>query len=474
MHSTYLFLISTLLNNIPLKSPDEDLVKDLPNYSYEGTLYSGYLEAGKSKKFHYMFNLAEENHEEKPLVLWLNGGPGCSSLDGWSVENGPMFLNTDGTFTMNNYSWNKAANMLYIESPGEVGYSFINSGLDEDIKVDDDIVAKDNLNALLSFFTKFPEYKEKDFYISGESYAGIYIPMLALEIINYNKNLPENNKIKLKGILVGNGVADWENDSSGYTMVDFLFTHHLISYESKLDINRYCLKEESQTKCTETANKIWDVTKNINFYNYLAECEMPTTENGEINYYSNYFMKSSWAFPFLREKQKMMKSFKPKLYSDKQLKEDEKITVPCVNDEPLFKYFNREDVKESLHVNKTKKWDMCSYSVYFRYVMQSKASIWIYPTLFENNIRILIFNGDADVVVSYNGNQNWIEAINLEVLDDWRPWRAFEDNKNVAGYVTKYKGLTFCTVKGAGHEVPRWKPKEGYYMFSQFLKNEDL
>ena len=144
MHSTYLFLISTLLNNIPLKSPDEDLVKDLPNYSYEGTLYSGYLEAGKSKKFHYMFNLAEENHEEKPLVLWLNGGPGCSSLDGWSVENGPMFLNTDGTFTMNNYSWNKAANMLYIESPGEVGYSYINSELDEDIKVDDDIVAKDN------------------------------------------------------------------------------------------------------------------------------------------------------------------------------------------------------------------------------------------------------------------------------------------------------------------------------------------
>ena len=106
--------------------------------------------------------------------------------------------------------------------------------------------------------------------------------------------------------------------------------------------------------------------------------------------------------------------------------------------------------------------------------MQNKASIWIYPTLFKNNIRILIFNGDSDIVVSYNGNQNWIEAINLEVLDDWRPWRAFEDNKNIAGYVTKYKGLTFCTVKGAGHEVPRWKPKESYYMFSQFLKNEDL
>ena len=123
-----------------------------------------------------MFNLAEE----KPLVLWLNGGHGCSSLDGWEMENGPMFLNKDGTYTINEYSWNKAANVLYIESPGDVGYSYIDSGLDDDIKVDDDIVAKNNLNAILSFFLKFPEYKNRDFYISGESYAGIYIPMLTL------------------------------------------------------------------------------------------------------------------------------------------------------------------------------------------------------------------------------------------------------------------------------------------------------
>ena len=96
------------------------------------------------------------------------------------MENGPMFLNKDGTYTINEYSWNKAANVLYIESPGDVGYSYIDSGLDDDIKVDDDIVAKNNLNAILNFFLKFPEYKNRDFYISGESYAGIYIPMLTL------------------------------------------------------------------------------------------------------------------------------------------------------------------------------------------------------------------------------------------------------------------------------------------------------
>ena len=86
----------------------------------------------------------------------------------------------------------------------------------------------------------------------------------------------------------------------------------------------------------------------------------------------------------------------------------------------------------------------------------------------------MIYNRDTDVVVPFNGNQNWIESLNLEVLEPWRKWRAFEDNSNVAGYVTKYKGLTFCTVKGAGHEVPKYKPKESFYMFSKFIKNEDF
>ena len=184
MNSTYFLLLSILLNNLPSENHENDLVKSLPNYSYTGTLYSGYLKAGPTKFFHYMFNIADDKPEEKPLVIWLNGGPGCSSLDGWAMENGPMFLNKNGTYTINEYSWNKAANMLYIESPGEVGYSYITSGHEDDIKVDDDIVAKDNFNALLSFCVKFPEYKNRDLYISGESYAGIYIPMLAYEIIN--------------------------------------------------------------------------------------------------------------------------------------------------------------------------------------------------------------------------------------------------------------------------------------------------
>ena len=74
-----------------------------------------------------MFNIAIEDLGNKPLVLWLNGGPGCSSLDGRSNGHGPILLDKNGTFKLNNYTWIKAANMIYLESLGNVGFSLINS-----------------------------------------------------------------------------------------------------------------------------------------------------------------------------------------------------------------------------------------------------------------------------------------------------------------------------------------------------------
>ena len=231
-----LLLLSIFSTN---SSVESDIVKSLPNYAYHGRLYSGYLSVSNTKQFHYMFNLAHEDWEHKPLVLWLNGGPGCSSLDGWSAENGPMQMDEKGNFVMNEYSWQRAANMLYIESPGDVGFSYIDSKLDYELEINDDIAAEDNFKALQDFFKKFPTFKGKDFYISGESYAGIYVPMLANKIILYNKDAISSNKINLKGILVGNGVADWNYDTNN-AMIDFAFTHHLTSYEHRLEYNKYC------------------------------------------------------------------------------------------------------------------------------------------------------------------------------------------------------------------------------------------
>ncbi len=94
---------------------------------------------------------------------------------GWAQEHGP-FVVPDGeqTFVENPYSWNREANMLYVESPAGVGYSY--GETEADRTFDDNTSAQDNLNFILGWFEKFPEFKSHDLYISGESYAGIYVP----------------------------------------------------------------------------------------------------------------------------------------------------------------------------------------------------------------------------------------------------------------------------------------------------------
>ena len=93
-----------------------------------------------------------------------------------------------------------AANVLFLESPAGVGFSYSNTTSDY-AKSGDRITAQDNYAFLLNWLERFPEYKSRDFYISGESYAGHYVPQLAHTILYHNKNT-KNTHINLKGIIV--------------------------------------------------------------------------------------------------------------------------------------------------------------------------------------------------------------------------------------------------------------------------------
>ena len=453
---------------------ENDIVHSLPDYDYNGLFYSGYLSASPVKYFHYIFHEADYNPDRKPLVLWINGGPGCSSLSGWASEHGPMKMDKTGKFQLNEYSWHLAANMIYLESPGNVGFSYIDSDMEYEKQINDDITANDNFNALLDFFKKFPSYKGRDFYISGESYAGIYVPMLAYKVIMYNKGVVDSQKINLKGILVGNGVAENIIPDERY-LVDFMFSHHLTSYENRMDYNQYCLMEKNQTKCDEVLNEMTQYLENVNVYDILQDCELPETETGERDYFSNYYKRVPWVFKNLKQKQEeLKKKLENKNYSNNNNQKKLKLSPPCYDDSKITQYLNRNEVKTALHVNTDITWEMCSDDVFNRYKKQDKGSIWTYPILIESGIRILIYSGDTDLAVPFNENQGWIDNLNLPIEKDWVQWRAYDDHNNVSGYYIKYKGLTFCTVKGTGHMVPEWRPKEAYYMFSKFLNNEDF
>ena len=102
-------------------------------------------------------------------MLWTNGGPGCSGLIGFFTEQGPFKPMKDGSLSMNEFAWNKVANMVFIEAPCGVGFSY--SEKSEDYKTGDDLTASDNYDLIQGFFKRFPDLVKNDLYITSESYG---------------------------------------------------------------------------------------------------------------------------------------------------------------------------------------------------------------------------------------------------------------------------------------------------------------
>jgi cathepsin A (carboxypeptidase C) len=126
--------------------PDADKVTELdqmPDLSFG--LYSGYVPIPDSKKkLHYMAALSQRDPKTDPIIIWFNGGPGCSSMLGFAQENGPYALEDgDANFRRNDYAWNQEATMFYLESPAGVGYSVCGDATQ--CKFDDNNSADDNL-----------------------------------------------------------------------------------------------------------------------------------------------------------------------------------------------------------------------------------------------------------------------------------------------------------------------------------------
>ncbi|MBA0810957.1 hypothetical protein Gohar_002899, partial [Gossypium harknessii] len=153
----------------------DDLVTNLPGQPpVDFHHYAGFVTVNElnGRALFYWFYEAMSRPDQKPLVLWLNGGPGCSSVGyGATQEIGPFIVDTDGRgIKFNNFSWNQEANMLFLESPIGVGFSYSNTSTDYD-NLGDEFTANDAYTFLHKWFMKFPSYRTRTFYIAGESYA---------------------------------------------------------------------------------------------------------------------------------------------------------------------------------------------------------------------------------------------------------------------------------------------------------------
>jgi cathepsin A (carboxypeptidase C) len=172
--------------------------------------------------FYWFFESRQESAKTDPVVMWLTGGPGCASEVALFYENGPYQFNEDSTVKSNPYSWNEISNLIFVDQP--IGTGFSNGSALNDARSEED-VAEDMAIFLKGFVEQNPEYNGRDFYITGESYAGHYVPAIAYHLTAVATDVPLN----LKGIAIGNGLTDpfaqypayaefsYENDLVGET-----------------------------------------------------------------------------------------------------------------------------------------------------------------------------------------------------------------------------------------------------------------
>ncbi|XP_072365490.1 probable serine carboxypeptidase CPVL isoform X2 [Scyliorhinus torazame] len=221
--------------------------------------YSGFLTVNKTynSNLFFWFFPAQTLPQNAPVLLWLQGGPGGSSMFGLFVEHGPYVVTKNLTLEARKVPWTSKYSMLYIDNPVGTGFSFTDH--DEGYAQNEDDVGRDLYSALLQFFQIFYEYQQNDFYATGESYAGKYVPAIGYHIHMHNPTAKV--KINFKGMAIGDGLCDPE------VLFDALLNGDVVKYPSFFKNATGCTNYYNFLQCTEPLDQIY-------FGAYLSRSEV--------------------------------------------------------------------------------------------------------------------------------------------------------------------------------------------------------
>ena len=466
------FLIILLFSYLSLsKSATHYKVDSLFGDLYEGPVYSGYLNTKiDGDELFYIYMPAQINENSAPIMLWLNGGPGCSSLFGLLGEVGPVTEdNFAGEFKVNPYSWNKEVNLLAIEQPAGVGFS---KASNPKFHWDDAKMGENLLAAIKDFLAEF-NLQGKEFYVSGESYAGVYIPTLATYILKDNSD----DKVNLKGVLIGNGLTDFDTDVER-SMVEFGFWHGMVSFETFNLFKKHCLhlpdelhpEEKSEEtndgffprnvthRCNEIRTEIRNNLDGSDIYGIYRLCpkQRIVDPNDPLYYNMEHTYRKTILKNLKNSNNNKLKSLEP---------ENDVWPKGCGEDMYFDIFLNDKEVKEKLHVDSSINWSQCAGLYY-----QRGDSLSFYTEIMPQypDVKYWVFSGTEDGVLSTLGTMRWINKLNLNIEKEWAQYKV---NGLVAGYAQKYKeGLVIVTVKGAGHMVPQDQRASAYKMYTSFIK----
>lgn len=348
----------------------------------------------------------------------------------------------------NEYSWNKVANMLYLETPVGVGFSYSTETSSYET-VNDQITARDNLVFLKHWFVKFPQYRHRDLFITGESYAGHYIPQLAKLMIQFNK---KEKLFNLKGLALGNPVLEFATDFN--SRAEFFWSHGLVSdstyrmFTSVCNYSRYVseyYRDSVSPLCSKVMSQVGrETSKFVDKYDVTLDVCI-----------SSVLSQS-------------------KIISPQQV--NERIDV-CVEDKTV-NYLNRKDVRRALHAHLVgvRRWDVCSNILDYELLDIEIPTISIVGSIIKAGIPVLVYSGDQDSVIPLTGSRTLVHGLAKQLgLNTTVPYRVWFEGQQVGGWTQVYGNiLSFATIRGASHEAPFSQPERSLMLFKSFLKGMPL
>ncbi|CCH44360.1 putative secreted protein [Wickerhamomyces ciferrii] len=445
---TFLGLLISLVSTSPIDIPSKKfLVENLPGIESvdeidRPLMYAGHLELNPKIEENYFFwKFLKKNYEFNKTIIWLNGGPGCSSMDGALMEIGPLHVRQDGDLKYNTGSWNEVADLVFVDQPGGTGFS-TTKDYDKDLnKVGDDFVV-----FLQKYYEVFPEDLNKELYIAGESYAGQYIPFIADKILNSNESFSSN----LKGLLIGNGWIAPIIQSLSY--IPFMLDKGLLNPND--EFMPKLLKQ--QEHCQNLVNNPVNDDKFE-----MRECENILT----------------WILQYTRDKKGPKDQECLNMYDIKLRDSYPSCGMNWPPDlEQVGPYLHKKEVVQALNLDpsKIKQWRECDGDV-SKYLKNKgmKPSYNLLPSLLSK-LEIMLFNGGNDIICNNRGVEDLISKLN------WGGSKGFSDevetydwiyDDQLTGSIKSSKNLTYVDVFNASHMIPFDLPEQSRGIFDLFVKN---
>lgn len=383
--------------------------------------YSGYLtvdEKFNSNLFFWYFAAQSDAQKDAPVVIWLQGGPGASSMYGLFTENGPFSVDSQLKLHPRKYSWHLNHHLIYFDNPVGTGFSFTDH--DEGYSTNETHVGNNLHNALVQFFQLFPELQSRKFFVTGESYGGKYVPAVSHAIHRQNDNAKV--KINLKGLAIGNGLCDPFHQ---LVYGDYLYQLGLIDANARDQFHEY---EKKGRECITKG----DMNCAFDAFDALI--------NGDMYHSGSLFKNVSGFETYFNYLQ----------------------TRPDPKDDYMVKFLELPETRKAIHVGNNTFHELDTENKVEEHLkLDVMNSVVPYLEELLNTYRVVIYNGQLDIIVAYPLTMNYVQKLNFPEREQYKkaPRYIWKVDGEIAGYAKEAGHLVEVLVRNAGHMVPKDQPK---------------